>query len=55
MNFMLFVLMSARPSGLEVFAGGVFIATIVFVIRIIWRIIVDKTSNKKKWDDVDKK
>lgn len=55
MNLMLFVLIYLRPTGAEAFWGGVFAATIVTVVSIILRIIIKKTNNRKKWDDIDKK
>ena len=55
MNIRLFVLMSAHSSGLEALAGGVFIATLVVVVRIIIGALANKTNNRKKWDDIDKK
>ncbi|MBQ2351639.1 MAG: hypothetical protein II394_05445 [Bacteroidales bacterium] len=55
MNIRLFVLMSAHSSGLEALAGGVFIATLVVVVRIIIGALANKTNTRKKWDDIDKK
>lgn len=54
-DLMLFVLLSSHSSGLEALAGGVFIATLVVVVRIIIGALANKTNTRKKWDDIDKK